>query len=237
MMTMTNKNNAVSEGGFTLLELMVVLAILSLMTLMTWQIWHGMMRSFTRSAEYDEVYQYARVVMRRLSDDLSGAFMLGPLMKGSTEGIDQGIRESAFVGVDSGREDKLDFASFSHRRLRRNSAESDTQEVGYQLTRDPDNPDTKLLMRREAVFLDGKIDEGGESYPVARRVKSFNIEYYDGTKKEWGSQWNSTSREWLNRLPNRVKVEVVFANPQDGGADIPFTMIMGIPLWASPVEF
>ena len=63
-------------------------------------------------------------------------------------------------------------------------------------------------MRREQANLDDDFEEGGRVLTLLPDVKSLEFKYWDSQKEDWAEKWDAAGGE-LNRLPTRVRIEVV----------------------------
>ena len=113
---------------------MVSVAILAMVALLIYGAFDSMARGKKGEAMRADRSREGREAVLRLTRELSSAFisMHNPA---NTALI---TRATAFIGTSGGNYDRLDFAAFAHRRVERDSHESDECEVGYFVTRDPD---------------------------------------------------------------------------------------------------
>jgi type II secretion system protein J len=225
------------QKGFTLLEVLIAVFVLSLMSLLIWQITNNTYRGTEKAGKYDEVYQYARVAIKRLNDDLSMAFLAGSTLKGKQS--DGTVTfETVFDGANEGDADKINFASLSSVRLIMDERKSDQVEVGYFISQCPEVEEKiNCLMRRESPVIDNKSDEGGESFPIARGIKKFNLEYYDSSKQEWLGSWNSKDPATIDKLPRAARITLSFYDPKDENEELNFVTSVMLPLSSGAIEF
>jgi general secretion pathway protein J len=189
----------VRARGFTLVEVLIAMGITAAMAAMT----IGSLRSIDRAAdlarEQDERYAAARVALRRMTRELSMAFLSGNY-------DDKRYREPVTLFV--GREDELLFTTMAHTRLYRDARESDQAVVEYRLDSDPDHPGERALFRREKVRLDDDPERGGRKDLVADRIVSLRLDYWDPRRKDWTREWTTRSTEHARELPPRVRIEL-----------------------------
>ena len=209
-----------------------------MMVFLIWSISSSTLDSEDRVSKRDDVFQMARLTLRKLTDDISMAFLVSNQdLLGKTK--DGANIVTGFIGDEKGGYGAIDLATFSHWRLFRNAKESEQCEVGYYVEKDPDieDEDVYRLMRRESVVIDNEVSEGGKTYPLALGLKDFKLEYYDGRQNEWKKEWNSTTAENKDKLPRAVKIELSFPDPSDDEFTIDFSTIAFIALWQYPIEF
>jgi general secretion pathway protein J len=192
--------------ALTLLEVMVAIAILAMVSVLIYGAFDGMNRGRKFLGQRADRYHQGRAAMSRIAMELSSAFL--SLHQPLTQ---QQIRRlTIFVGTDGIPADRLDFTSFSHRRLNRDSHESDQNEISYFGSPDPDVSGKIDLARREASMIDIEPKKGGEVHVLVDDIELFELRYLDPTTSLWTDTWDSTQVSGQpNRLPFEVKVTLV----------------------------
>jgi general secretion pathway protein J len=159
----------------------------------------------------DNINHAASLALAKIATDLQMAFIISsPDFLGS-----EGNIKTVFIG----KEDQMNFPTFSHTRYFKDAKEADFCEIGYFVENSKES-DEKNLMRRESRTLDDKPEEGGVSDPIVEGIKDFHLEYFDPRKKEWLKNWDSSQLDFANRLPRAVKIEIKVDNPE---GEEPFT--------------
>jgi general secretion pathway protein J len=217
--------------GMSLLEVMVSVAILALIGTLIYGAFDGMSKTRTGITRLADRYHQGRAAVARMSREIQSAY-LTPI---PTNTILQPTRLTGFIGVDSTPSDRLDFTSFSHRRLRADVHESDQNEVGYFASRDPDS-DRIDLVRREAKSIDLEPAKGGVIQVLAEDIESFQIAYLDSITGEWTDSWDSNQPAGqLGRLPLQVHITLVM---RGGIGDKPVTFSTKVPVaMQTPLTF
>lgn len=212
--------------GLTLLEVLVSIGILALISTLIYGAFDGMSRSRAGLTQLDDRYQQGRSALARMSRELQSAF----LSMHQPPQQSQWIRATAFVAKDQGTSDRVDFTSFSHRRLARDVHESDQNELGYFVVRDPDRSDKYDLVRREQKEIDLEPTKGGTINVICEDVTEFNLSYLDPLTAEWTDTWDSTQAAGqFMRLPLQVKIRLVLRGGI-GGAPIKLETRVPIPM-------
>ncbi|AUX49068.1 general secretion pathway protein GspJ [Sorangium cellulosum] len=219
------------EGGMTLLEVIVSVGILAIIGTLIYGAFDGMSRSRAGISRMSDRYHQGRAAIARISREIQSAFL------SRHQPFDKNIvvRLTAFVGDDTSPADRLDFTAFAHRRLLRNTHESDQCEIGYFGSRDPDR-DKLDLVRREAKIIDVEPTRGGVVNVLAEDIESFNVEFLDPITGEWTDTWDSTQpAAQFERLPAQVRVTLVL-NGGPGGEPIRFETKVPIAMQV-PIAF
>ena len=133
--------------GLTLIEIMVAISILSMVSVLIYGAFDGLSRGKKGLGRLNDRYHQGRMAIDRLARELSSAFVSQhvPLVPSLIRS------QTVFVGVNSSPADRIDFTSFSHRRLVRDSHESDQNELSYFGSPDPAVPGKVDLAVRYSV--------------------------------------------------------------------------------------
>ncbi len=199
-----------ARAGMTLVEAMVAVAVVAMIGAVVWGGVSQTTRARARVEAQTERYQALGATLERICRDLAAAFVSLHL---NPDPALQRVR-TAFVAVDRGHRDRVDFTSFSHVRLRRDAHESDQHEVGYFMARDPEDQSRWVLARREQRRIDDDPLRGGKVYVLLRDVEEFDLTYLDPVSGEWITSWDSREVSMQpNRLPAQVKIRLQVTDP------------------------
>lgn len=233
--------------GFTLIEVMVSIAILGMIMTLVWSTSSQNMKGKKRAEARENIYHEGTVALRKISDDLTMAF-LAKKVKPSSQ-ASQGatpLPESAtqtetintfFIGEDSGDRDNLKFTSLSHLRLFKNARESDECKILYEIEASKDEQGTYTLLRREEPWIDTTIDVKSDPLVLASGIDSFNVEYYDYKRAEWRKEWSSEKQDEKDRLPDAVRITIGFEDPNNENEKIELSTAAFLPMAKSPLEY
>jgi general secretion pathway protein J len=199
--------------GMTMIEVVVAIGILAMVGVLI----HGVIDSLSRGKKGEgmrsERVHDGREALQRVVRDLSSAYLS---MHVPTSQALQ-TEKTAFVGRHSTQFDRIDFASFAHRRTDRDSHESDQAEVGYFVAPDPDVTDKMDLVRREQTPIDLDPLKGGISDLVAENLEAFELRYLDPLTGQWVETWDSTQVTGQpNRVPLAVRIKLVIKGVGNG---------------------
>lgn len=214
--------------GMTLIEAMIAVAILAMVTLLVYSGLAQTMRNRARLEASTDRAHVIRVSMERMVREVSQAFISIHVNPNSAMIFSSTI----FHGRREGGGSRLDFTSFSHRRLFRDAHESDQNELGYFLLehRDEETRETHTsLVRRESRRIDEDPEEGGQLTILVEDVNEFELTYLDPLSIDWVEEWDSTGME-TNRLPSQVMIRLVVPALLDPDEDEVYTTRAMIPI-------
>lgn len=195
-----------SRRGMTLLEVLVSLGVLAMISLLIYGAFDSLSRGRKGEALRVDRARQGRDAIDRITHEMQGAF-LSLHNPTSTSLI---TRQTAFIATNSSTFDRVDFASFAHRRVEKEAKESDQAEIGYFVVKDPDHEDKMDLVRREQAPPDFEPKKGGVVNVLAEDVELFDVRYLDPLSGQWVESWDTTQLTGqLNRLPLEVKVTLV----------------------------
>lgn len=193
------------QAGMSLLEILVAIFLLSMLGVATADVVWRSHRTRTAVQRVNDVYHSARVVLDRMTRELSTAYIAKPL-----PGPDQSkVPQTIFKARDESPIARLTFSSFSHIRMVRNARESDQHIVTYYGKPHPKKSYVYRLFRRTKTVIDGKPEEGGLAYELLDNVVRLEFRYWDRRKTDWQKDWDTTRIEYGNRLPPMVEIKLI----------------------------
>ena len=215
------------KRGFTLLEIMLAVSVLSLVGTL---IYGGFSQTALNKARVEADVERSRIIhmaLDRMARELTMAFVSTHV----NPSLDLRVVDRAFIGKDRGKRDRIDFTSFSHRRLYRNARESDQNEISYFVTEHPDDPGVQVLARREQNRIDDDPRRGGKSQILVENVEELNLEYFDPLLTDWVQTWDTEDvLAQPNRLPTQVRIRLSVKDPRRRGETQSFGTRVVIPL-------
>jgi general secretion pathway protein J len=207
------------SSGMTLIEVMAAMTILAMVASLLYSAFVQTARNKERVETQLERYHEIYSGLERMAQELSMAYTSAH--RNPNEGMRTMI--TAFVAKDQGSSSRVDFTSFSHRRLYRNAHESDQNELSYFLTTDPKHPSHRVLARREQRRVDDDPKKGGQSQILIDNVRSFQLSFLDPITTEWVSTWDTMQPAMQpNRLPAQAKITIKVPNILGRGPDQTF---------------
>lgn len=216
-----------AKSGMTLIEIMAAMAILAIVASLLYsafvQTARNKKRIETELDRYHEIYS----AIERIAQELSMAYTSAH--RNPNEVLRSMI--TGFVAKESGSNSRVDFTSFSHRRLYRNAHESDQNELSYFVANDPKDPGRRVLARREQRRVDDDFTKGGQSQILIEDVRKFELSFFDPLTTEWANNWDTTQTSMQpNRLPMQAKILITVPSVTGRGPDQTFGTRTNLPI-------
>jgi len=183
-----------SERGFTLIEVMLATALVAVIAAMVFGSLYLSSIAINGARSTAAREQMLRSTLRIMAEELTASVSnpIGP-----------------WVGVNSTQEgqpaDTVAFLTLGQFRGVESSQESEMVRIVY--TREGDR-----LLRFIRRNLYGLTDEGLDQLELAKRVKEFNVRYYDSRANAWADEWDGRAR---NAPPTAVLIELTLTQDND----------------------
>jgi type II secretion system protein J len=191
-----------SEGGFTLIEILVATAIASIIMIMVSTAYNSIVASISEVTVYARFYEDINLAVYRIDKDISNTY------------FNRMNKNASFIADKENENSVLNFVTTQYRKfnllgnLKRPAPSSDIKEVGYYLERDQKSKNnTWLLIRREEKHYDDKPLEGGEKNILLKNVVSLDFAFKQGN--DWSERWDSRQNK---RVPPAVRTRLVVIN-------------------------
>jgi general secretion pathway protein J len=207
---------APKTAGMSLVEVLVAMTIFAILATLLYNGFQQTARVKERVESALEREHEIRSGIDRIAQELATAYV------SSQRNINESLRTmmTGFVAKEEGSSTRVNFSSFSHRRLYRNAHESDQNELSYFVTQDPERNGQQVLARREQRRVDEDLEKGGQSQILISNVRGFELQFFDPLTKEWSTTWDTTqTASQPNRLPLQAKVNVTVPNLSGRGSD------------------
>jgi general secretion pathway protein J len=203
------------QAGFTLVEIMVAVVILAVISMLLWQSSSVTMNAKERYEIEDIRFHEIQSALARMSDDLSMAVHYQSKDHLGSHGGGEFLREVRFVGKSDGGRGELHFVSLSNVRYIVGSGQIDQTEISYYLKEgEGDDGEAQMnLMRRHQSPPDKSYNEGGREYVVVEDVNELQFKFYDMRKKDWRTNWDSSSIDFNKKMPLAVEIAIVIKDP------------------------
>ncbi|MBX3215358.1 MAG: prepilin-type N-terminal cleavage/methylation domain-containing protein [Labilithrix sp.] len=191
--------------GMTLLEILVSLGVMAMISLLIYGAFDSLSRGRRGESLRSDRARQGRDAVERMARELQSAFL--SMHTPTNQALV--TRLTAFYGQNSSQYDRIDFASFAHRRIMKDAKESDQAEIGYFVVKDPEVEGKMDLARREQAPIDFDYKRGGVVNVIAEDVERFDLRYLDPLTGQWVESWDSTQvMGQFNRLPLEIRIEL-----------------------------
>ena len=183
-----------SDGGFTLVEVLLattLVAVIAAMVFGSLQLSAAAIESARTSAAREQIL---RSTLRIMSDELTAA-----------------VSNSAgpWVGLNSTQEgqpaDTVAFLTLGQFRGGESSQETELVRIVY--TREGDR-----LLRFVRRNIYGMTDDTLDQFEMVKRVKGFNLRYFDSQANVWSDEWDGRAR---TTPPSAVLIELTLMQDND----------------------
>jgi general secretion pathway protein J len=216
-----------SQSGMTLIEIMAAMAILAIVSSLLYSAFVQTSRNKQRIEGELDRYHEIYTGIDRIAQELSMAYTSAH--RNPNEAMRSVI--TGFVAKDSGSNTRVDFTSFSHRRLYRNAHESDQNELSFFVANDPKDPTRKVLARREQRRVDDDFTKGGQSQILIENIRKFELSFFEPLTMEWTGIWDTTQTAMQpNRLPMQAKILITVPSVTGRGPDQVFGTRTSLPI-------
>jgi prepilin-type N-terminal cleavage/methylation domain-containing protein len=211
-----------SDGGFTLLEILLALGIAALVLSITYASFSAITSRTEAAERTSRVYQAAGIIMDRLFLDLTCAYL-----RGSDTGREDDLSfqfQEGPPGTDSW--ERFSFVSTAHLPLSPEDAGGDMGRISYELKRDAEG-EGYLLYRTDEPLFAGTKERTPAPLLLGRDLTRFSVEFFDRDENPFKA-WDSTQGRHRGQLPARVVLS--FAIKGEDEREYPFMTGYALPL-------
>lgn len=214
--------------GLTLLEVMVAISVLAIVSVLIYGAFSTIARGKQSASNLSERYRIVRLAMTRMSRELGMAYI--------SAHVAASPQLSARVTAFTGTAKRVDFDAFAHRRLVKDSHESDQCELSFFTTAHAKKASQLDLVRREQIIIDDQHGKGGVVQVLVDDIDTFSLRYLDPQSGMWTEQWDSSSAAMqLGRVPLQIEI-VLIAKGGPAGEPIRLRTKTG-PVIQQPLAF
>jgi len=224
---MTMKSIALSDKGFTLLEVLLAFFIFSILFITIYSSYSGSFKTINMTEYQMELYRKAAIALERISEDLQSSYIsvLPP------DSFGKPAEYTQFLGEDNdlnAREaDSLSFFS----RIPPLFAEADEtvsgQLITYSVIQGSKDDELILLRSENPEFMDEVEERDG--LIVSDGLHAINLTYFDDDG-EAHDNWDSDSDEFGGRLPSMVSISLEFLNNENPEAPLKVMTSVALPV-------
>lgn len=186
-----------------------------MLSLLIYGAFSGMRRTKEGMQRLSDRHHEGRIAMQRMARELSSLYV------SKHQPLDESVlvTRTALIGTRGTPGDRIDFATFAHRRLDRDAHESDQAEVAYFASRNPKADGVVDLVRRVSPRVDLDPEKGGRVEVLATDIDLFDLEYLDPVTGRWTDTWDTSQAiAQADRLPLQIRIVLVLNGGRRPGA-------------------
>ena len=180
-----NRHN--SERGFTLIEILLAVALIAVIAALVFGSLSTTLNAIDVARGMAASEQVVRTTMRLMADELS---------------MGVSLQVMPWMGINAQQEsqpaDTVVFLTMGQ--FRGADSERDTEIVRIVYTREGDK-----LLRLVRRNLYGLSDDSLDQLELVRKVKAFNVRYYDAMNNVWVDEWDGRAR---SKPPGALLIEL-----------------------------
>ncbi len=225
-MNPTNSTNSTNPKGFTLLEILIAMFIFAIVLSTIYTSYTGTFRIVNETESQADIYGMARIALERMHEDLESVYIPKDAK------LPESDEDSTFVGEDTeikGRSaDSLRFISRAHLVFSEQEQASGTAEIAYYVEEDNEG-EGFVLYRSDTPAFEEMPEVGTGRLVLCDSLVSVNFNYYDD-EGEVHDNWDSTSEELEDKIPQRVSIKLEFENSADPETPFSFMTSVALPL-------
>ena len=258
MFSIKDKQNIINESGFTLIEIMVATTIALMIVGSVYAAFRTSLKVYQRDEVRMIMLQRCRVALDKIAQDISNMFyaendqeliMITQDYADSETSLDLDMISFVTVVEPNLRDYTPTEENTSSTRITSESGEeqenqlpSDLVRVVYFVVQNPDDQNSRSLVRLETSNLDTEeltntLSEMQSSATLSREmqeelrqsilvdyVTALNIRYYDGT--DWVDEWDI---EEEGRLPSAIEITLSITDADNKGKSLTQAVVVYLP--------
>jgi general secretion pathway protein J len=220
-----------NPNGFTLLEVLIAMFIFAIVLTTLYTAYTGTFRNIEETESQADLYQMARIVLERMTEDLESVYM-APRKKdsGEKEEVDQPTR---FVGtmteIEGRRLDTVRFASKAHIFFNAEEPYAGTAEIVYYVRENSEEEGGFTLYRSDKANFGQSEEEGTGGWILSDRLHAIRFTYYDEEGEAYDG-WDSTDVTFKDKLPSGISILLELANRTNPESPVKFMTGVTLPM-------
>lgn len=229
----TKKIESITDlSGFTLLEVLIAMFIFAIVLTTLYTAYTGTFRNIEETESQADLYQMARIVLERMTEDLESVY-IAPQNKDTEEEEEVLDPPTRFVGtmteMEGRRLDTLRFASKAHIFFDQQEPYTGTAEIIYYVRENSEEEGGFTLFRSDKANFGQSEEEATGGWILCDRLHAITFTYYD---EEGGAYegWDSTDEMFKDKLPSGVSILLELVNRTNPESPIKFMTGVTLPM-------
>ena len=230
MDTTTSKSR---KTGFTLLEVLIAMFIFAVILSTLYVAYTGTFRNIEETESQADLYQMARIVLERMTEDLESVYMVAQTKEAQGEEPVEANQSTRFVGtmteIEGRRLDTLRFASKAHIVFNSGEPYPGTAEIVYYVRENSGDQGGFTLYRTDRANFEHGEEEATGGWILCDRLYAIQFTYYD---EEGGAydNWDSTEESFKDKVPSGISILLELANTTNPESPLKFMTAVALPM-------
>ncbi len=226
-------NSKPSQKGFTLLEVLIAMFIFAVVLSTLYVAYSGTFRNIEETESQADLYQMARIVLERMTEDLESVYMASQTKNATQEEPVVANQSTRFVGtmteVEGRRLDTLRFASKAHIDLSDGGPYPGTAEIVYYVRENSEEEGGVTLYRTDRANFGQGEEEGTGGWILCDRLYAIQFTYYDEQGGAYDN-WDSTEESLKDKLPSGISILLELADKTNPESPLKFITGVALPM-------
>ncbi|KPK24381.1 MAG: hypothetical protein AMK69_16235 [Nitrospira bacterium SG8_3] len=221
-----------TRKGFTLLEVLIAMFIFAVVISTLYTAYTGTFRNIEETESQADLYQMARIVLERMTEDLESVY-ISPRREETEEEEEVLDPPTRFIGtrteIEGRRLDTLRFASKAHIDLDQVEPYAGMAEIVYYVRENSEEEGGFTLYRSDRANFGQGGEAGTGGWILCDRLHAITFIYYD---EEGGAHegWDSTDDLFKDKLPSGVSILLELANRTNPESTVKFMTGVTLPM-------
>jgi general secretion pathway protein J len=230
---MDRTNSKQGHKGFTLLEVLIAMFIFAVVLSTLYVAYTGTFRNIEETESQADLYEMARIVLDRMTEDLESVYMASQTKRTTGEETMEEDQSTRFVGtmteIEGRRMDTLRFASKAHIVFNGGEPYPGTAEIVYYVRESSEEEGDFTLYRTDRANFEQREEEGTGGWILCDHLHAIQFTYYDEEGSEHDN-WDSTDESFKDKLPSGVSILLELANKTNPESPLKFMTGVSLPV-------
>ena len=233
MSGMDRTNSKSKRRGFTLLEVLIAMFIFAVILSTIYVAYTGTFRNIEETESQADLYQMARIVLERMTEDLESAYIVAQTKDAKEEESPEANQTTRFVGtmaeVEGRRLDTLRFASKAHIVFNGGEPYPGTAEIVYYVRENSGEVGGFTLYRTDRANFERGEEDATSGWILCDHLYAIRFTYYDQEGSAYDN-WDSTEESFKDKVPSEISILLELANETNPESPLKFMTAVALPM-------